>query len=186
MRSIRLASPGDAARIAAIYEPYVTHHATSFELVPPTEDEMRARITSTLERFPWLVLENSGEIAGYAYAGQFAERAAYRWTASVSVYLDERYHRSGGGRALYEALFPILRQQGIVTLMAGITLPNPGSSGLHRAMGFAPAAVFPRVGYKFDRWHDVEWLSMHLASDAAPAEPVPLPELALAGVLPGA
>lgn len=184
MSRVRLAVPADAARIAAIYEPYVTRHATSFELVPPGEEEMRRRIEATLPRFPWLAWEDdAGETGGYAYAGPFAERAAYRWSASVSVYLDERYHRRGAGRALYTALFATLERQGIVTLFAGITVPNAASFALHESMGFKPCALLPRAGWKFGAWHDVAYLVHHLGGEGEPPEPIPF--AALGNAIPG-
>jgi L-amino acid N-acyltransferase YncA len=123
---IRHADPArDAAACAAVYEPYVTRSIISFELTPPDEAEMRARIERITATHPWLVAELDGEVIGFAYGSPHHVRLAYRWSADVSVYLAERAHRRGIGRALYEKLFGLLEQQGFRTLCAGIRL-RPG------------------------------------------------------------
>jgi phosphinothricin acetyltransferase len=110
---------------------------------------------------------------GYAYAGRHHERAAYRWGVDVAIYLDSSCHRRGIGRALYSALFPMLIAQGYYTAYAGITLPNDGSEGLHRAMGFKPAGVYHGTGYKLGKWHDVIWLEKMLQPfSPTPGEPI--------------
>ncbi|WP_324278056.1 GNAT family N-acetyltransferase [Blastococcus brunescens] len=92
-------------------------------------------------------------------------RAAYRWSASVSVYLDGTRRGSGGGRALYTALVHRLAERGIRTVLAGVALPNEASEGLHRALGFVPAGTYRRVGWKHGRWHDVVWYQKELVTD---------------------
>ena len=177
----------DAAAIAAIYSPSVTGAATSFEVEPPDAAEMAARITRIAARFPWLVCERGGEVLGYVYAGAHRERAAYRWAVDVAVYIDERQHRTGIGRALYTSLFALLRLQGFYVACAGITLPNPGSVCLHEALGFELVGIYKSIGYKAGAWRDVGWWQLALressslpapaASDAAPAEPLAFSEL---------
>src|SRR5437867_3729294 len=98
---IRLATPDDAAAIAALYRPAVESTPVSFETNPPTGLEMRRRIDATLRFFPWLVCESDGSVAGYAYAALHRVRAAYRWSVDVSVYVDADFRRSGVGRGLY-------------------------------------------------------------------------------------
>jgi len=120
----------------------------------------------------WLVLEDGGRVVGYAYAGTFHARAAYRWACEVSVYLEHGFSRRGGGRALYSELLPRLTRRGFRVAIAGMTLPNEGSVGLHRAFGFEPVGTYRRIGFKFGRWHDVAWTQLMLADDdAPPAEP---------------
>ncbi len=160
--SIRLATPDDAGAVCSIYGAVVEQTATSFELQPPDEHEMRRRISATLAEFPWLVYESGGRIFGYAYAGKFRTRPAYRWTAEVSVYLGEGHRGVGLGKKLYGALLDCLRVQGCRSAVAGITLPNPASVALHERLGFRPVGVFARVGYKFGRWHDVGWWQVDL------------------------
>jgi L-amino acid N-acyltransferase YncA len=165
---IRDAVPADAGRCAEIYAPYVRDTAISFEDVPPTAEEMAARIGEAQRAHAWLVLEVDGEVLGYAYGGPFMARAAYRWAAAVSVYLDGGRRRTGAGRALYTALFDRLAERGIRTLVAGVALPNEASEGLHGALGFQPVGTYRRVGWKHGRWHDVAWYQKDLVTDWSP------------------
>jgi L-amino acid N-acyltransferase YncA len=176
MLILRLATEDDAAQVRAIYAPIVERTATSFEYDLPTIDEMRQRIAKVLPLFPWLVCERDGEVLGYAYAGRHKERAAYQWSADVSVYIHPSVHRKGVGRALYTSLFHLLDLQGLVNLYGGVTLPNPGSVGLHEAMGMRPFCVYKAIGYKFGAWHDVGWWHLALRERA----PDPQPPLLLA------
>lgn len=176
--TIRLATEGDAEAVAAIYAPVVEETAISFEAEPPTRAEMGERIAETLTRFPWLVCERGGAVLGYAYAGTHRSRAAYRWSADVSVYVADEARRAGVGRDLYESLLAVLRLQGFVNAYAGITLPNPASVGLHESIGFEPVGVYEDVGYKRGGWHDVGWWHLSLADHG----PEPDPPLALPDV----
>lgn len=177
LRSIlRSADPElDAAACAAIYAPHVADGAASFEEVAPDAGEMRDRMQRCTRTHPWLVLERGGSVAGYAYACPHRERAAYRWAADVSVYVAAEHRRAGVGRALYEALFALLRDQGLRAAVAGITLPNPASVALHEALGFALVGVYPAIGWKAGAWRDVGWWQLELLArgDEPPAEPRP-------------
>lgn len=176
---IRFAAEGDATALQAIYAPIVLRSPISFELEPPTVDEMRARVEQTLKYFPWLVYEHAGAVVGYAYAGRHRERAAYQWSADLSAYVHAQWRGRGIGRALYESLFGLLRAQGFFNAYAGITLPNPGSVALHEAMGMRLVGVYEHVGYKFDRWHDVGWWQGEVQPrTAAPERPRAIGELA--------
>lgn len=173
--AIRLATPDDGDAVAAIYRPAIDGSPISFEAVAPDGAEMATRIADRLRAYPWLVCEIDSEVAGYAYGAPHRERAAYRWSCEVSVYIDGRYHRRGVGRALYASVLAILSAQGFVNVYAGITLPNPSSVGLHEALGFTPVGVYHRVGFKLGRWHDVGWWERPLGDHAAdPAEPADL------------
>lgn len=178
---IRTAAPDDAAAFAAIYAPIVNQTHISFEEHAPGEQEMRERIVATLKWTPWLAAVVDDEIAGYAYAGRHRERAGYRWSVDVSVYLDSRARGRGIGRVLYEALFKILEQQGFRNAYAGVTLPNDASIGLHRALGFEPIGVYRRVGWKAGAWYDVAWFGRNLRPGgddvSPPGEPIPFPRL---------
>jgi phosphinothricin acetyltransferase len=166
---VRHATTDDAAACAAIYAHYVTDTVVSFEEAPPSTEEMARRIERSIA---WLVLEDAGRVVGYAYAGTFHPRAAYRWACEVSVYLEQGRRRTGGGRALYEVLLPHLTERGYRAAIAGMTLPNEGSAGLHAALGFEPVGTYRRIGYKFGAWHDVAWTQRVLATgDDAPEEP---------------
>ena len=125
---IRLARPDDAAALLEIYAPYVWDTAITFEYTPPSEEEFQRRILSVEERYPYLVAEQHGRIAGYAYASRFKERAAYDWDVETSIYLrmDERHH--GLGWLLYEKLEAVLRLQGVVNLHACITSAPDGTA----------------------------------------------------------
>lgn len=178
---IRPAEPRDAAALAEIYAPSVRERPTSFELDAPDAAEMARRLARVSTMWPWLAAESGGELLGYCYASAFAERAAYHWSVTTTVYVHDAAQRRGLGRALYLRLFEILRRQGAVMAFAGITLPNEASVGLHRALGFAPVGMYPRAGFKLGRWWDVAWYGLALRTpqpDEAPAEPRPWHEVA--------
>jgi len=178
--SLRIAAPGDAWAIAAIYAPIVRETAISFETEPPSPEVMAARIEGVLKSHPWLVAVRAGEVVGYAYAGEHAQRAAYRWSVNVTAYLAEAARRQGVGRKLYGALIPMLRAQGFRSAFAGIALPNAASVGLHEAAGFQPLGVYRDVGFKLGRWHDVGYWRLALREDdGPPIEPAPFPDFRL-------
>ncbi|MEV6872261.1 N-acetyltransferase family protein [Amycolatopsis sp. NPDC051128] len=156
---IRHATEHDAAACAALYAPYVTDTAISFETEPPDAAEMARRIAHA---HAWFVFEDDGHVAGFAYAHPFAERAAYQWSCETSIYLEPDRRRTGAGRALYETLFERLAGLGYRRAFAGMTLPNDASAGLHRALGFEPVGVYRRVGWKRGAWHDVAWVQRDL------------------------
>ncbi len=177
---IRLASPADAAAIAMVYRPYVEQTPISFELHAPTAEEMAARVARVMERSPWLVAEVDGAVRGYAYAGHFRERAAYDWTAESTVYVESGLRGKGIGRALMNALIRVLVLQGYRSVIAGITLPNDASVGLHQALGFRRIGQFDKVGWKADAWHGVDFYMLELGprrDGVAPDALRPLPGL---------
>jgi L-amino acid N-acyltransferase YncA len=169
--SVRDATAADAAGCAAVYAPYVLSTAASFETDPPSPEEMARRIGLALEHYAWLVAERDGRLVGYAYATTYKPRPAYRWTCEVSVYVVDGEHRGGVGRALYVELLERLVTRGFRTVVASTTLPNPASAGLHEALGFSPAGVLERVGWKGGRWHDVALWRRGLGVDAGGTEP---------------
>jgi len=176
--TIRLATVDDGAAVAAIYGPYCESSAISFETAAPSADEMAGRIRAIGAERPWLVLEDGGTIAGYAYAAPHHERAAYRWTVSTAVYVGSAYHRRGAGRALYATLFELVRRLGYFRATAGITLPNAASVGLHEAFGFVLVGVYRDVGFKLGSWHDVAWYQATVQPlTSAPAAPRPIAAL---------
>jgi L-amino acid N-acyltransferase YncA len=164
----------DAAACAAIYAPSVTDGVASLEEIAPDAAELARRIADVTARYPWLIAELDGVIAGYAYASQHRARAAYRWSADVTVYVSDAHHRRGVGRALYLRLFELLVQQGYYEAGAGITLPNDASVGLHESLGFRPVGVYRNIAFKFGAWRDVGWWQKTLRRhepDTSPAEP---------------
>ena len=172
-RTIRLARPADALAIADIYAPYCKDSAITFETVPVPTAQMAERMQRLGEKYPWIVVDIDGQVAGYAYAGQHHERAAYRWATNVSVYVAEAHHRTGIGRALYESLFAILGLQGFTQAIGGITLPNDPSVGLHESLGFTLVGIYRNIGYKLGAWRDVGWWQRPLAHNGGePSEPL--------------
>lgn len=164
---VRLATAADTAAVLAIYGPVVESTAISFETAVPGPDEVARRIVERQPAHPWLVADDAGAVAGYAYAGRFASRAAYDWSVETSVYIHEARRGQGVGRTLYAALLAVLEAQGYRQAMAGIALPNAASVGLHEAMGFRPVGVYQAAGWKFGRWHDVGWWQRPIGDGAA-------------------
>jgi L-amino acid N-acyltransferase YncA len=172
--SIRDADPDrDAAACAAIYAPHVEGSPVSFEERAPDAAEVAARIERYTAGHAWLVAERDGEVVGYAYATAFNQRPAYRWSASVSVYVADEARGEGIGRALYEALLDRLRERGFRMACAGITLPNEASERLHEGLGFELVGVNREIGWKQGAWRDVGWYQRELAP--APQGPPPEP-----------
>jgi L-amino acid N-acyltransferase YncA len=167
--SIRPAAAADASAIAAIYGTSVSEGYASFETDSPTPTEMERRMAAR-PRLPWLVAERDAQVAGFAYAARHRERAAYRWSADVSVYLAAQATGQGIGSALYAELLPAVTALGYVSAFAGIALPNPASVALHEAMGFLPVGVYRDVGFKHGQWRDVGWWQLRLVNPL-PAEP---------------
>lgn len=171
--TVRAATAGDAAAIAAIYAPMVQHSPASFEEVPPDAAEVERRMRAR-PPLPWLVAQSAERVVGYAYAAQHRQRPAYRWCADSSVYVHPSHHGNGVGRLLYARLVEEMTALGYVSLFAGIALPNEASVALHEAMGFRPVGVYRSVGFKHGRWRDVGWWQRMLADPpASPAEPRP-------------
>jgi len=178
MSEIRVARADDGAGVAAIYDPIVRDTAISFEIDPPGEAEMRRRIVATLDTHPWLVCADGARVRGYVYASRHHERAAYRWSADVTVYVHEDSRGRGVGTALYTALLSLLVRQGFRQAYAGITLPNAGSVALHESQGFRRIGIFEDVGWKLGAWHPVGYWGRELVPAAAvPPEPLPFAKL---------
>jgi len=159
---IRPAQIEDAPACAAIYRPHVTDSWVSFELEAPDDAEMAARLVRYAASHAWLVAERDGAVVGYAYASPHRDRAAYASSCDVAIYVDGSCPRTGVGRALYEALFHLLKAQGLHAAFAGIALPNPASEALHKACGFSPLGVYHEVGWKLGGWRDVGWWQRRL------------------------
>jgi L-amino acid N-acyltransferase YncA len=165
---VRDATISDATFCASIYAPYVTGTAVTFETDPPGREEMAKRIAGALASHAWVVLSDSGRVVGYAYAGPYKSRPAYRWSCEVSVYVEMGRRRTGAGRALYGALFERLERRGYRMAVAGMTLPNEASIGLHRAMGFETVGTYRRIGWKHGAWHDVAWAQRPIGLETGP------------------
>ena len=160
---IRTATESDAQAIADIYNYYIKNTVVTFEELPVTHKDIIERIKKiTASNLPWLIAEDAGAIIGYAYAGKWNVRSAYRHTVEATVYLSNSSRSKGWGTRLYQALFDLLRQKSIHIVIGGITLPNPASVALHEKFGMTKAAHFKEVGYKFGQWVDVGYWQMEL------------------------
>ena len=154
--TIRPVTPTDAAAITRIYGDAVLHGTASFELEAPDEAEMTRRMRVLLDgNFPYLVAEIAGEVVGYAYAGLYRTRPAYRFTLEDSIYVDQGVQGRGVGRALIERLLADSEARGFRQMIAVIgDSAQTASIALHRAAGFHYVGNIQNVGYKFGRWLD--------------------------------
>ena len=168
---LRPAHRGDLAAIADLYGREVTGGTATFELEPPTSDEMARRLAAVENHgLPWLIAELEGYFAGYAYASPFRPRPAYRYAVEVSVYVEAGARGRGVGRALLARLVEEVRARGLRHLVAAISdsASSAASVALHRSLGFEPAGAYRQVGWKFDRWLDVTLMQLDLAPEGAP------------------
>lgn len=167
---LRFAHPDDATKVLAIYAQYMPTPIT-FEYTLPDVSEFAERIRTISQDYPYLLCEEDGEILGYAYAHRARERAAYQWSAELSVYLDARHTARRLGTHLYATLMAMLALQGVNTVLGCVTTPNARSEALHAAMGFTRVGTCHKAGYKNGAWHDVTWFEKAIA----PFEENPLP-----------
>jgi phosphinothricin acetyltransferase len=160
---IRSAATRDAEAICGIYNPHIRGTIVSFEEIEVPIPEMAERIIGVTQSFPWLVGEQNGAILGYAYAGTFSERSAYRHSVFSTIYVHEKAQRKGIGTILYSALLERLRAAPHVhAVLGGIALPNAASVALHEKCGFKKVAHLSEVGFKFGRWIDVGYWQIAL------------------------
>lgn len=169
---IRIARAEDAEAVHAIYAPTIVDTAITFETELPGTDAMRHRILTRLQHYPWLVWEEHDEVLAYAYATRFRERAAYDWIAETSIYVHEHARRRGIARKLYGALLDVMRLQGINQAVGVITMPGEVSVAMHEAMGFTPAGIWRKAGYKLGRWWDVGVWQKELQPPANPPQAI--------------
>ncbi len=162
-KRFRFASSEDAEAILSIYSEYIKNTAVTFETEVPSLTAFRARMERITELFPWLVCEIDGKIVGYAYASKHGERAAYRWSADLSVYVHEDFHRCHIASDLYTKVIELLQKQGYFTVYAGVSTPNPKSEAFHTAYGFRCLGEFRNAGYKLGEWRGVAWYELPLA-----------------------
>lgn len=166
---IRIATEQDAEALLEIYAPYVENTAITFEYTVPTVQEFTQRIRHVLEKYPYLVAEREGKIAGYAYAGTFKERAAYDWSVETTVYVREDQKKTGVGRELYEMLEKLLALQNIQNLNACIAYLEVedqylthNSVQFHEHLGYRLVGEFYKCGYKSGRWYNMVWMEKHI------------------------
>ena len=166
MVEIRLATINNTKDILKIYEYYVLNTAISFEYNVPTVVEFKNRIENTLKKYPYLVALIDNKVVGYAYAGSFVGREAYRFSAELTVYVDKDYQKIGIGKLLYKELEIRLKDMGIKNLYACVGVPvekddeylNFNSVQFHEHLGFKQVGEFHKCGYKFDRCYNMVWL----------------------------
>lgn len=168
---VRPSTPADVAAIAAIYGHHVLHGLGTFEEVPPSLEDMAARREAIIDRgLPYLVAEDGGQVLGFAYAGPFRPRAAYRYTVEDSVYVAPGATGRGVGRAVLSGVLDACESFGIRQMVAVIgDSDNAGSIGLHQALGFEPAGIGKGFGWKHGRWVDIVWMQKALNGGLADA-----------------
>jgi L-amino acid N-acyltransferase YncA len=168
---IRAATLDDIAAITQIYAHYVQHSTATFEEAAPTPDQMAERMGKILQQaLPYLVIENdSGAVIGYAYAGAYNLRAAYRYTVEDSIYLAADSVGKGHGNALLSALITACVARGIRQMLAVISGPPGASHHIHAKLGFVPIGHAISIGYKFNAWHDVRYMQRALGPGDASA-----------------
>ncbi|MDR3171709.1 MAG: GNAT family N-acetyltransferase [Treponema sp.] len=159
---LRIVNIDDAQALCDIYNYYITNTLITFEEEPLSIEAMETRIRTISSRFPWLVWEAAGEILGYAYLNVWKARTAYRFSVEDSIYLKPGYEGRGMGRELLRMLLEQVKRLDIHTVIAGITLPNARSVGLHEGFGFTKIAQFNEIGFKFNRWLDVGYYELIL------------------------
>lgn len=162
---VRNARVEDAQALLDIYSYYVKNTAISFEYEVPSLEEFKDRMRKTLKKYPYLCIVKDGIIKGYAYAGAFVGRAAYDWSAEMTVYIAHDARKCGLGRRIYEALETALKEMGILNLYACIGYPEvedeyltKNSALFHQHMGYRKVGEFHRCGYKFGRWYHMVWM----------------------------
>ena len=163
---IRDVLPEDVERIQEIYSPYVADTTISFEITVPDKLEMKRRIDKALSNeIPYIVAENeTGTVVGYAYADKFGEREAYRYSFTISIYLDMKVQSRGIGQKLYDELEKRMKKMGIVQVVSAITGKNEKSLKFHEKNGFIKIGHFPNIGYKMGEWHDIIWMNKTINS----------------------
>ncbi|APR80526.1 GCN5-related N-acetyltransferase [Minicystis rosea] len=166
---LRAAAAADFEAIAEIVNHYIEHTAIHFSYEKETAAALSAAWEAQRTRYPMLVAEENGAVIGFSKAGPFRERAAYAWIVESGVYLRPDQGGRGLGEALMRPLVEVLREQGYHTIMAGIALPNEASVRLHERLGFVKVGHVAHAGWKFDRWHDVGFWQLALASSEAKA-----------------
>ena len=168
--NVRLATAQDAEAIREVYAPYVLETAMTFELEPPSVEEMAQRIVSTAVSYPYIVAEEEGQILGFTYAHAFRPRAAYSHSVETSIYVRRDTRAKGVGGRLYRCLEKLLALQNVYILDACIATVNPPdeyvpdtSVRFHDHLGYREVARFASCGRKFNRWYDMVWMEKPIA-----------------------
>ncbi len=174
--TIAAAKPADAEAIAAIYAHHVVHGNASYEIEPPSVEEMAARMAQAFAAgWPWLAARDAeGAVLGYAYATQFRDRAAYRYVCENSIYIRDDRRGEGLGRALLALLIVAAERAGFRQMIAVIGGAEPASERLHAACGFVNAGRLTGIGRKHGQWLDTLYMQRALGQgDATPPDEEP-------------
>ena len=177
--SVRDAVLEDAPRILEIYGHYIKKTVVTYEYDIPTLEEFTGRMKDTMQKYPYLVILQDGQIKGYAYARAYIGRAACDWSCETTVYLDPEATGHGLGSRIYQELENALREMGILNMYAAVAWPqqedeylNENSALFHEAYGFRKIGHFRNCGYKFGRWYDLLWLEKIIGEHCAEQAPV--------------
>lgn len=168
---IRPATEADLGAIQALAAWAADHTVANFASPPEPVEVWHAWWSEGHVQYPWLVLVLDGKVVGFAKAGPYRARAAYRWTVETTIYLAPEVHGKRLGTRLYRVLLDLLRAQGFRVVVAGVTTEYPPSEKLHEAMGFKLCGALPSVGYKFGAWHDVGFWVLDFGASDPPADP---------------
>lgn len=182
---IRTAQVSDANALLAIYAYYIKKTAITFEYEVPTLENFKQRIATILQTYPFLVATKADEVIGFAYAGPFNHREAYKWSVEVTIYLDPMKRGLGAGKRLYQVLEAKLKAQGIQNINACISVPtkadehlNYDSMYFHEHLGYRLVGRFHACGYKFETWYDMIWMEKFIGEHRVPAPKfIPFTEL---------
>lgn len=177
--TFRNAKGSDAARLLEIYRYYVENTVITFEWTVPTVEAFRQRMERTMEKFPYIVAVEDGNVIGYCYVGPFKEREAYDWSVETSIYLDAAMRHKGVGKRLYLVMEEILKKMHVLNLNACIGYPKvedehltKNSAEFHAHMGYRMVGEFHDCGYKFGRWYDMVWMEKILGPHTDHPAPV--------------
>jgi phosphinothricin acetyltransferase len=154
--TIRKVELTDAPRIRDIYNHYIANTIITFETEMLNEEQIMKRIQKYTPLYPWYVAEVNAVVIGYAYASEFIERSAYKYTSEITIFLDKDYTREGYGKLLFSRLIEDMKQMEYTALISIIAIPNDSSIRLHKIFGFEKVGHLKKAGYKLGRWIDVE------------------------------
>ncbi|WP_273750328.1 GNAT family N-acetyltransferase [Leuconostoc mesenteroides] len=177
MMNVRTVKLADAPTLLNIYKPYVERTTSTFEYNVPTIQDFEDRIANTLEKYPYIVIEEDNTILGYAYAHEFNSRGAYKWTVEISAYVSQEARSRGIGKMLYSEIENILKKQNVVHIIACITEENETSKKFHERMGYENVGLFKKIGFKSGKWLDNFWMQKTLCPSDQPKEFVPFSSL---------
>ena len=161
---IRIVKIQDAKQICDIYNYYIENTIITFEEEPVSQNEMEKRIKEITISLPWFVYEERGQIIGYVYASKWKGRCAYRFSVESTLYVKNDVIGNGIGTKLYKKLIEELFNKNVHVIIGGIALPNDRSQKIHEKFGFKKVAHLSEVGFKFNKWIDVEYWELILKS----------------------